>query len=277
MKDKPRYRVIVHTDEQIYLLEKISECFLRERMGQFWDLAEDLASEGSGYTYNKEDPDNSEKFNAYIARRDEAEKIFNEAFSATGASHQRGELANQAGDFFTAIRHSIWLARPEPKPHDTNDSTPCYCWSVEQEPPKCYKLEDNWFLEMSREQLRLLQNMSEHFMRERAGQFFLLTDSLAYECAGFRYDKNEPDYEQRLHECAANASSAGKLFEKGYKVSGAADYSHKTKRMMMAYDIYSTIRHALWLEDPDPSNHLASGEPLHECSEMPLIEVEKIA
>ena len=275
---KNSYRLTVHTDEQMFLMQKISECYLRERMGQFWDLAEDLASEGSGYSYDNDDPDHEEKFSAYIHRRDEAEKTFNKAFAATNASRMRQGTANIAGDFFTTIRYAMWLERPEPKPHGTVDSNPCYRWSEEQEPPKCYKGngEDGseaWLMEMDRTQLVLLQNMAETFMRERAGQFWLLTDSLAYE--GLDYNSKGPDFEDRHRECAENAGKAQELFEAGYRASGAADYPQKTKRMMMAYDIYSVIRHALWLENPDPNNHLASGKPLHECAEVPLIEIER--
>ena len=273
-----KYRITVHTDEQLSLLQKVSECFLRERMGQFDILAEDLATEGCGYIYDKTDPDNKQKFDAYIDRRNEALDYFNRAYRISGADQPRNEAMNQAGDFFTTIRHAIWLDRPEPKPHGINDAYSSQ-WS-EQDPPKCYRADDGssppWILEMSRTQILLLQNMSENYMRERMGQFWLLTEDLSYERAGFHYDKDNPENDRRFKECASNAQEAKVLFEQGYRTSGAAAYSHKTKSMMMAYDFYSTIRHALWLENPDPNNHLASGKPLHECAEVPLIEVEKV-
>ena len=276
MNDKGRYRVTIHTDEQIVLMEKISECYLRENMGQFWDLAEDLASEGSGYVYDKTDPDNDKKFRAYIKRRDEAEKLFNQAYKAAGGDGYRREKANQAGDFFLTIRHAIWLERPEPKPHDINDAFPSTGWSEEQELHKCFKRDGDWFLEISRIQLKLLQDMSEHFMRERAGQFCLLLDILVHESPGYNMDKDDPDYEENLIKRNRNYEMANVMFEQGYRVSGAAGHPRKTKRMCMAYDFYDTIRHALWLEDPNPDNHLASGDPIHECEEVPLIEVESL-
>lgn len=276
MENDSRYRVMVHTDEQITLMEKISECYLRERMGQFEDLAEDLAGEGSGYTYDNNDKNNEVLYQAYTTRREEAERLFLRAYRAAGADGLRREKANQAGDLFVTIRHALWLERPEPKPHDTNDAHPCYKWSKEQSPPECFKENDDWILEMSRVQLRLLQDMSEDFMRERAGQFFLLADSLAYECSGAVLDKSNPCYEKELHRCIENSKNAQRLFEQAFKASGADNYPYKTKRMCMAYDFYSVIRHALWLENPDPDDHLASGDPIHECREMPLIETMKI-
>ena len=267
------YLITIHTDEQIDLLQKISEDYMRVRMGQFEDLAEDLAGIGSGYTYDESDPEAKAKFSAFIRRRNEAEELFIQAHKASGASRCRNEIMNQAGDFFRVIRHTRWLQRPEPKPHDINDAYLGAKWSKEQELPRCWKEKENWKLQASRSQLRLVQTMSEDYMRARAGQFWLLVDSLAY--SGFTYEKNDPENERRFDECVNNARKARELFEQGYRISGAADFHHKTKQMMMAYDFYSVIRHALWLEKPDPSDHLASGTPIHECADIPLIDVEK--
>lgn len=112
-------------------------------------------------------------------------------------------------------------------------------------------------------------------MRERAGQFWLLVDNLAYERSGFTYDKSDPEFDKRFNECVANAKKASELFGEGFKVSGAEDYHFKTKAMSMAYDCYSVIRHALWLENPDEKDYLAAGTPIHECKDVPLIEVER--
>ena len=268
------YKITIHTDEQLSLIQKISECFLRERMGQFDILAEDLATEGCGYVLDNTDADHERKFDAYINRRNAAEDLFNKAYRISGANQPRNEIMNQAGDFFTTIRQAIWLDRPEPKPHGINDAYSSQ-WSEEQSPPKCYREDGLWRMTMNRSQMQLLQNMSENFMRERMGQFWLLTDDLAYDRAGFEYNKENPENDRRFKECTANAQEAKALFEQGYQASGAAGYSYKTKSMMMAYDFYSTIRHALWLENPNPNDHLASGKPLHECAEVPLIEITR--
>ena len=276
-KSEARYIVTFHTEEQLVLLQKIAECYLRERMGQFWDLAEDTAGEGCGYVYDKSDPYNSEKFDAFIQRRDKAQTLFESAFSEAKANRHRTESMNQAEDFYDVIRHAIWLEKPESKPHHMNDAQPGLHWNKEQPLPVCYKDQESmaWKMNISGAQLGFIQDMSEYFMRERMGQFVLLTESLAYDCAGFHYEKKEPDYEKRLQECTDNAMRAKELFELGYRASGAADHLMKTRRMKMAYDFFSVVRHYFWLQNPNPKNYLAAGEPLHECKEVPLIEISK--
>lgn len=84
------------------------EEYLRLRMGQCWDLADDLAL--AGYVYDKNDPENETKFYAYIDRRDKMKTELENAIRAAwpdGYVQARSPEGDIAGDVWTSIRHAI--------------------------------------------------------------------------------------------------------------------------------------------------------------------------
>lgn len=71
-----QYNLIIN-EKQAQVIKIALEEYFRIRMGQTSDLAESLAS--TGFIYNKEDPENTNKFNEYLKRRDETQLLLNHA------------------------------------------------------------------------------------------------------------------------------------------------------------------------------------------------------
>lgn len=94
------------------------------RMGQFFDFVTDIAK--NGFVYNKDNPDNSESFDAYIIRRNDAQDIFDAAYRiACPKVERKTDNMLIAEDMWTAIRHHLWMELPEEERRD-NYSTASY-------------------------------------------------------------------------------------------------------------------------------------------------------
>ncbi len=118
------------TEKQLTVLQVALEQFFRLQMGQFTDYCNDIAMDG--YVYNKDDPDNSRKFNEFIERRDASRELFEQAFRvAQPRLCSKTPEMNVAIDMWSSIRHQRWLDRPEPKTRFTVDSREPYSWSGE--------------------------------------------------------------------------------------------------------------------------------------------------
>ena len=97
------------------------EDYARTRMGQFFDFSNDVAR--AGYVYDKSDPENDEKFDAYIQRRDACKEAFEWAFRiAQPWPCYKTDDMMIALDVWRVIRHQFYLERPEPKDHWTVDA-----------------------------------------------------------------------------------------------------------------------------------------------------------
>ena len=277
-KKEKRYTVTIRSDQQMDLIKKISELYLRERFGQFRDLAEDLSTKCAGYTIDPAAPDHKAKFDAYIRRRDAAREAFDKAYLAAGREWHRTTQIDQAQDLFEVIRYAIWSVSSGDQPSGTITGCPDQHLRDLQDLPVCYKdkRDGTWKVELGRDQLRLVQDMSENFMRERTGQFFLLADDIAFDLSGMDLASMDEDTRRRIFsERSERVGEAIQLFETGYKLSGAADYGCKSDETLMAYDIYGVIMHFFWEEDPDPGDHIGARKPLHEYEEVPLIEIDR--
>lgn len=66
------------TENQLKLIWKALESFERVRMGQFTELADDIAF--ANYVYDKNIPGNADDFNTRISRRNQADDLFGVAF-----------------------------------------------------------------------------------------------------------------------------------------------------------------------------------------------------
>lgn len=127
-----KYRIEL-TENQARVVQNALESYLRLRMGQFFDYADEIAH--AGYEYDKENPNNSELFNDYINRRNEAEEIFNHAFRiAQPGLQQKTNDMLVSEDIWRAIRYKRWQDREEPKPHNTVDAYPPMRFSNEPLP-----------------------------------------------------------------------------------------------------------------------------------------------
>ena len=102
------------SDNQAEIIKIALEEYSRLRMNQWWDFVDEVAA--SGYEYNKDDPDNSEKFNAYIKRRDKSRELFQEAMKVAQSGDTRAYIPQtdemlRAQDVWQVIRHRLYLDR----------------------------------------------------------------------------------------------------------------------------------------------------------------------
>ena len=102
------------SDNQAEIIKIALEEYFRLRMNQWWDFVDEVAA--SGYEYNKDDPDNSEKFNAYIKRRDKSRELFQEAMKVAQSGDTRTYIPQtdemlRAQDVWQVIRHRLYLDR----------------------------------------------------------------------------------------------------------------------------------------------------------------------
>ena len=108
---------------QARVINEALECYFRTHIGQYFDLANDVAR--NGYEYNKEDPDNNKKFDDYIQRRDDSLALFDKAYAVAAPNvYERKKTPDvqTAIDVWGAIRYMFYLERPEPKDHFTVDA-----------------------------------------------------------------------------------------------------------------------------------------------------------
>lgn len=102
------------SDNQAEIIKIALEEYFRLRMNQWWDFVDEVAA--SGYEYNKDDSDNSEKFNAYIKRRDKSRELFQEAMKVAQSGDTRAYIPQtdemlRAQDVWQVIRHRLYLDR----------------------------------------------------------------------------------------------------------------------------------------------------------------------
>lgn len=102
------------SEKQAETIEIALEEYFRLRMNQWWDFVDEVAA--ADYEYNKEDPENSKKFDAYIERRDRSEKMFQDAMRMARSGDQRSyipqtEAMLRAQDVWQVIRHRLYLDR----------------------------------------------------------------------------------------------------------------------------------------------------------------------
>lgn len=97
------------TEKQAEIIKIAMEEYFRLRMNQWFDFAENIAL---SYRYDKNDPDNARKFNAYINRRNKSQELFEKAFRVAQPDYQRktDEMAI-AEDIWQVLRHRLYLDR----------------------------------------------------------------------------------------------------------------------------------------------------------------------
>lgn len=97
------------TEKQAEIIKIATEEYFRLRMNQWFDFAENIAL---SYRYDKNDPDNARKFNAYINRRNKSQELFEKAFRVAQPDYQRktDEMAI-AEDIWQVLRHRLYLDR----------------------------------------------------------------------------------------------------------------------------------------------------------------------
>ena len=102
------------SEKQAEIIKIALEEYFRLRINQWWDFANEAAA--TGFEYNKDDPENSKKFDAYIERRDKSEKLFQEAMKVAQSGDARAYIPQteemmRAQDVWQVIRHRLYLDR----------------------------------------------------------------------------------------------------------------------------------------------------------------------
>lgn len=113
MNDDMKY-ILEISEKQAEIIKIALEEYFRLRMNQWWDFANEVAA--TGFEYNKDDPENSKRFDAYIERRDKSEKLFQEAMKVAQSGDQRPYIPQtvemlRAQDIWQVIRHRLYLDR----------------------------------------------------------------------------------------------------------------------------------------------------------------------
>lgn len=111
---------------QLRVIEIALESYFRTHMDQWFDFADDIAF--MHFTYDKNDPQNSEQFNLRINRRNEAIELFSQAFKTAYPSPIFDKTPDvcSAIDIWHVIRHQFWKEIPEERKTS---------WSVDSYPP----------------------------------------------------------------------------------------------------------------------------------------------
>lgn len=137
--NKESYKLTV-SKNQMRIIMNALECYFRNHMGQFRDLADDIAFRG--YDINK-DADRSE-FNHRINYRNDAEDLFNQAYRLASFGdmfHYKTEDERNAIDIWHVIRHQFWKENPNRR-DDTTDSYPPFP-TADEELIKIERIDDN--------------------------------------------------------------------------------------------------------------------------------------
>ena len=113
MNDDMKY-ILEISEKQAEIIKIALEEYFRLRMNQWWDFANEVAA--TGFEYNKDDPENSKRFDAYIERRDKSEKLFQEAMKVAQSGDQRPYIPQtdemlRAQDVWQVLRHVLYLDR----------------------------------------------------------------------------------------------------------------------------------------------------------------------
>ena len=120
------YRITL-TDNQLSLLEKAVESYFRVRMGQHFDLADDVAFNG----YDLKTQSDTSEFDKRIRRRNDAQDAYDTAHRiARPQNPVKTEDMRNAIDIWHVIRHQRWLDNPDVD-HNSHWHT------ASDEPSKC--------------------------------------------------------------------------------------------------------------------------------------------
>ena len=111
-KKKIKKVVLELNEAQAMIVQVALGEWFRLRMGQSFDLANDLAFMGF-----KHDKDHPERFDAAITKRNSLESVIKALFCITwphyGTPHEVEDRTHIASDIWSALRHEIWNARTD--------------------------------------------------------------------------------------------------------------------------------------------------------------------
>lgn len=101
--------VLEVNETQLRIIRDALESYLRTRMGQFTDLAEDIAGVGFNWLNHTD-----EQFMDYLNRKDNSQKLFEAAFHVAQPNlEKKTERMLIAEDIWQVIRHELWKNMPK--------------------------------------------------------------------------------------------------------------------------------------------------------------------
>lgn len=126
---EPQYTITLN-ERQLRLICTAVEEYGRLRMGQTWELADELAF--LHYEYKQDAPE----FDRRLLRRDATKEMLELAMRASSGGNpehfQKTENVMVALDMYSAIRNFFWLQKPEEERDNwTTDADPLYLWGPE--------------------------------------------------------------------------------------------------------------------------------------------------
>lgn len=101
--------VLEVNETQLRIIRDALESYLRTRMGQFTDLAEDIAGVGFNWLNHTD-----EQFMDCLNRKDNSQKLFEAAFHVAQPNlEKKTERMLIAEDIWQVIRHELWKNMPK--------------------------------------------------------------------------------------------------------------------------------------------------------------------
>lgn len=135
------------------------------------------------------------------------------------------------------------------------------------------KPEQKYTITLNERQLRLICTAVEEYGRLRMGQTWDLADALAF--LHYEYKQDDPDYDRRL----LRRDATRELLDLAMRAASNGDYMHfqKTEDVMVALDMYSTIRNFYWHQKPADQRDkwTTDADPLYLWGPEPKIDIKK--
>lgn len=104
-----KYRIEL-TEEQMRVLERSTELFMRIGMGQTWDLA-DMLCEGMLKDYDKDNPESKILFERYIIKRNAIREVLGSAIGIAYHPYRVPESKTEDGMIAECMWDAIRVAR----------------------------------------------------------------------------------------------------------------------------------------------------------------------
>lgn len=127
-------------------------------------------------------------------------------------------------------------------------------------------------LELTENQIRVVRDALEEYLRIRMNQWRDLADSLASKDVDF--SSENPNHERIFDKYLDNRNAVLRVFECAGRILWEFGENQKTEDQLIAEDIWQVIRHELWKERGDKNTWCTdSYEPLR-VSQEPLTEIK---
>lgn len=133
--------------------------------------------------------------------------------------------------------------------------------------------EQKYTITLNERQIRLICTAVEEYGRLRMGQTWDLSDALAFQ--HYEYKQDDPEFDRRI----LRRDATRYLLDLAMQAASKGDYAHfqKTEDVMVALDMYSTIRNFFWHQKPKDqrNNWTTDADPLYLWGPEPKMDIKK--